>query len=154
MKEQYETSKKTINFQRKKYIRLTLLWWRPLSYRNQSIDLLHKSMDWFLYDNSLRHERVKAVSLVAPMIQKTILLISSWATRRAGVAAKDPHNNLVEHGLFLASCLLEKYKNVRYFCVWWRQFFRTPHPPMSNFVTELWCNPPPSHDEVIFKWPA
>ena len=31
----------------------------PLSYRNQSIDLLHKSMDWFLYDSRLRHERVK-----------------------------------------------------------------------------------------------
>ena len=26
-------------------------WRRPLSYRNQSIDLLCKSMDWFLYDN-------------------------------------------------------------------------------------------------------
>ena len=24
---------------------------RPLSYRNLSIDLLRKSMDWFLYDN-------------------------------------------------------------------------------------------------------
>ena len=30
---------------------------RPLSFRNQSIDLLHKSMDWFLYDNSLHLER-------------------------------------------------------------------------------------------------
>ena len=38
---------------------LTLSWQRPLSYRNQSIDLLCKSMDWFLYDNGLRHERVK-----------------------------------------------------------------------------------------------
>ena len=38
---------------------LTLLWRRPLSYRNQSIDFRHKSMDWFLYDNGLRHERVK-----------------------------------------------------------------------------------------------
>ena len=37
---------------------LTLSWWRPLSYRNQSTDLLRKSMDWFLYDNGLRHERV------------------------------------------------------------------------------------------------
>ena len=37
---------------------LTLSWRRPLSYRNQSIDLLCKSMDWFLYDNGLRHERV------------------------------------------------------------------------------------------------
>ena len=37
---------------------------RPLSYRNQSIDLLCKSMDWldwFLYDNGLRHERVNYI---------------------------------------------------------------------------------------------
>ena len=38
---------------------LTLSWRRPLSYRKQSIDLLPKSMDWFLYDKGLRHERVK-----------------------------------------------------------------------------------------------
>ena len=38
---------------------LTLSWRRPLSYRNQSIDVPSKSMDWFLYDNGLRHERVK-----------------------------------------------------------------------------------------------
>ena len=38
---------------------LTLSWRRPLSYRNQSIDLPNKSMDWFIYDNGLRHERVK-----------------------------------------------------------------------------------------------
>ena len=30
-----------------------------LSYRNQSIDLLRKSMDWFLYDNGLRLQKVK-----------------------------------------------------------------------------------------------
>ena len=41
------------------YIPLILSWRRPLSYRNQSIDLLCKSMDWFLYDNALHHERVK-----------------------------------------------------------------------------------------------
>ena len=40
---------------------LTLSWRRPLSYRYQSIDLLRKSMNWFLYDNGLRHERVKEV---------------------------------------------------------------------------------------------
>ena len=38
---------------------LTLSWRRPLSYRNQSIDLRSKSKDWFLYDKGLRHERVK-----------------------------------------------------------------------------------------------
>ena len=42
---------------------LTLSWRRPLSYRNQSIDLLCKSVDWFLYDNGLRHERVKKLGL-------------------------------------------------------------------------------------------
>ena len=40
------------------YWDLTLSWRRPLSYRNQSIDLQSKSMGWFLYDNGLRHERV------------------------------------------------------------------------------------------------
>ena len=39
---------------------LTLSWRRPLSYRNQYIDLRSKSIDWLLYDNSLRHERVNA----------------------------------------------------------------------------------------------
>ena len=40
---------------------LNLSWRRPLSYRNQSIDLLYKSMDWFLYDNGLRHERIRQI---------------------------------------------------------------------------------------------
>ena len=30
-----------------------------LSYRNQSIDLQSESMDWFLHDRDLRHEKVK-----------------------------------------------------------------------------------------------
>ena len=30
-------------------------------YRNQSTDLRIKSMDWFLYYNGLRHERVKRI---------------------------------------------------------------------------------------------
>ena len=38
--------------------KLTLSWWRSLTYRNQSIDLQSKSMDWFLYDRSFRHDRV------------------------------------------------------------------------------------------------
>ena len=41
------------------YLCLTLSWRRPLLYRNQSIDLLRKPMDWFPYDNGLRHERIK-----------------------------------------------------------------------------------------------
>ena len=42
---------------------LILSWQRRLSYRSQSIDLQSKSVDWFLYDNGLRHERVKVIML-------------------------------------------------------------------------------------------
>ena len=35
---------------------LTFSWRRSVSYRNQS-----ESMDWFLYDRDLRHERVKTL---------------------------------------------------------------------------------------------
>ena len=38
---------------------LTLSWRGLLSYRNQSIDLQNKLMDWFLYDNGPPNERVK-----------------------------------------------------------------------------------------------
>ena len=44
--------------------KLTPSWRRPLSYRNHSIDLKSISMDWFLYDNGLRHERVKSTLLL------------------------------------------------------------------------------------------
>ena len=37
---------------------LTLSWQRSLSYRSQIIDLQTKSVDWFLFDRDLRHERV------------------------------------------------------------------------------------------------
>ena len=40
---------------------LTLSWRRPISYRNQSADLLCKSMDWFLYDDGLQHEGVNQI---------------------------------------------------------------------------------------------
>ena len=38
------------------YLFLTLLWWRSLSYRNQSIDLWGRSEGWSLYDRELRHQ--------------------------------------------------------------------------------------------------
>ena len=42
---------------------LTLSWRGLLSYRNQSIDLQSKSMDWFLYDNGPRRARVKDIEM-------------------------------------------------------------------------------------------
>ena len=46
------------------HLSLTLSWRRPISYKNQSTDLLRKSMDWFLYDIGLRHERVKEINFL------------------------------------------------------------------------------------------
>ena len=43
-------------------INLTLSRRRSLSYRNQSVDLQNKSMDWFLYDNGLRHESAEGIA--------------------------------------------------------------------------------------------
>ena len=43
---------------------LTLSWRRSLSNRNQSTDLLCKSIDWFLYDIDIRHERFKSIRLI------------------------------------------------------------------------------------------
>ena len=40
---------------------LTLSWRRSPSCRKQSINLQSNSMDWFLYDRDLRHERVKGL---------------------------------------------------------------------------------------------
>ena len=41
-----------------------LTWRRSLSYRNQSIDLLRRSMGWFLYDRDLRHELRRSSSII------------------------------------------------------------------------------------------
>ena len=43
---------------------LNSLMTESLPYRNQSIDLLYKPMDWFLYDRDLRHERLDDLKLV------------------------------------------------------------------------------------------
>ena len=55
---------------------LTLSWRGPLLYRNQSIDLQSKSMDWFLCDNGLHHERVKIkIALMMVHTNKVLLHI-------------------------------------------------------------------------------
>ena len=37
---------------------------QSLSYKNQYFDLLCKSMDWFLYDKDLLHERVNSLEYI------------------------------------------------------------------------------------------
>ena len=64
---------------------LTLSWRRPLPYRNQSIDLLRKSMDWFLYDNGLRHERVRMIcyyqKMAVAVTSQTCITITLFTLR-------------------------------------------------------------------------
>ena len=45
------------------YKGLTLSWQSSPSNRNQSIDLICKSMDWFPYDKDLHYERVNRVRI-------------------------------------------------------------------------------------------
>ena len=59
---------------------LTLSWRGRLSYRNQSIDLQGKSVDWFLYDNGLRHERVNPLHLRAKL--QLFIIYSFWVIVR------------------------------------------------------------------------
>ena len=56
------------------FLLFTLSWRRFLSYRNQFIDLVCESMDWFLYDRDLRHERVK----ILPKFSVTSTLMGGW----------------------------------------------------------------------------
>ena len=52
---------------------LTLSWRGSLSYKNRSIDLLCKSLVWFLYNGDLRHERVNVGDINRFLINCPIL---------------------------------------------------------------------------------
>ena len=60
---------------------VTLSWRRSLLYSNQFIDLQSISMDWFLYDNGLRHEKVKFHLFTTSRLfySETIFTIPNWA---------------------------------------------------------------------------
>ena len=64
------TMKNSVNQKKIINVALTFSWRTSLSYRNQSIDLQRKSMDWFLYNKDLRHERVKSRFIMLWLIIK------------------------------------------------------------------------------------
>ena len=55
---------------------LTLSWRRSLSYKNRPIDLQSKSMDWFLHDMDLCHERGKHFFLLNQFLWQLALYFS------------------------------------------------------------------------------
>ena len=59
-----------------KIIRLNSSMTEVVSYRNQSIDLQSKSMDWFLYDKDLHRERVKHLNMV--LTKKNEMLVITY----------------------------------------------------------------------------
>ena len=58
----------------------TLSWWMSLSNRNQSINLGCKSVNWFLYDRDLHHERVNIISVVLLLYVLCIWVLSYYIT--------------------------------------------------------------------------
>ena len=61
---------------------------RSQAYRNQSTELLCKSMDWFLYNRDLRHELVKSILI------ENISQLLSWLCFTFAVLIRlpQPHN--------------------------------------------------------------
>ena len=82
------------------YLHLTLSWRRPLSYRNQSTDLQSKSMDWFLYDNDLRHERVNKSDknyVVIEFVLFTVILFTATSCEKMNVECMHSSVHLFIH---------------------------------------------------------
>ena len=73
-------------------LKLILSWWRSLSYRSQSTDLLCKSMKWFLYDRDLRHEKVnKCFAKAINRYLNVIVKFSIMDVRRNNKALQTHH---------------------------------------------------------------
>ena len=95
-------------------VKLTLSWRRLLSYRNQSSDLLSKSMDCFLYDNGLRHERVNGTNNKATVCNG--LIKRTWIDENNNLKSKW-YLNIQSHwrflityfGFWLVNILLRKF---------------------------------------------
>ena len=73
---------------------LTLLWWRALSYTNQSINLQSKSVDWFLYDSSLRQERGNENKFIFCKLKAIVLyclMLRFWTSiKKKGYVGNNP----------------------------------------------------------------
>ena len=84
-------------------VSLTLSWRRPLSYRNQSIDLLLKSMDWFLYDIGLRHERVKNCQFTYKELQPKFLSETETVTKNCRGGSKAAATSKMERFVIIVN---------------------------------------------------
>ena len=81
---------------------LTLSWQRSVSYRNQFIDLQSKSIDWFLYDKGIRHERVN-LKLCIRIINRYLHNYHQTAIQRE-VPPSGISNSLNVNWIFFVDC--------------------------------------------------
>ena len=96
-------------------VKLTLSWRRSLSYKNQSTNLKGRSMDWFLYDRDLRHERAKYMLIYLFHLLKFIIISSSWYLSEIFLFWIE---NVLWRSFVLASLLSTFYRKltIGYFC--------------------------------------
>ena len=112
---------------------LNLSWRRSLLYRNQSIDLQNKSMDWFLYDKNLRHERVNAlllacihwdifldydkiIDIYASKYPRSMLLINTLNKNQTveTLNARKTYKAYIDFGIFSLYFIIVTCKNFRF----------------------------------------
>ena len=119
-----------------KNLALTLSWQRSLSYSKQSIDLLCKSVDWFLYDIDLRYERVNARFLKLLTFKGLTLIFLRWL----GI---DWLNYSLQHVAPLFPTFLQALKNVL------ETSFAMPYNMVGRSLRGLI----PFHDTALFRYP-
>ena len=119
---------------------ITLSWRRSLSYRDQSIDLICKAMDWFLYDNELCHERANDFSLVIsiPALAQRVFISSEYYN--LFFTGKWQHFLLqvflqYYHGNVLVSYLQTKQKKKNWKS--WKNVFKKTNPLNNEKITPL-----------------
>ena len=110
-------SEDQVTFHLMQFLLLTLSWRRPLLYRNQSIDLQRKWMDWFLYNNGLRHERVKECSDTCFSVIQTFTRLRHLSPQN-GISLKEFETTTREIGL-----IIYRSKPAILVLNWIKQFF-------------------------------
>ena len=119
---------------------LTLSRWRPLSYRNQSIDLQSKSMDCFLYDNGLPLERVNLIAymLVPPQMNFATLFVVNRTTLKSwDVSLFYVHDCLKLFYPLYRFHNNSSYWKYQYFCLRQKFMKKTPPAAIEGFLMTL-----------------
>ena len=115
---------------------LTLSWRSSLSYRNKSINLHSKSIDWFPYDRDLRHERVNLSTVKLICFQwgnhKVHALIKSYFQAVVKLPVKETFSFYERIAIiswlvrfFFADYLKTEAKSQQYLCLFQKHWIKS-----------------------------